>query len=56
MSERDLHVEITDDDILESLAWPGLPPGRWLDPDTGHIDLLLTRIAGAAPGDRRVRR
>ena len=26
-------VELTTEEILEDLSWPGRPPGRWLEPE-----------------------
>ena len=35
-----LTIEITDEDILEALAYPGRPPGQWLtDLDTPSEEL-----------------
>ena len=29
----DLRIEITEEEILADLAWPGPPPGRWPVPE-----------------------
>jgi hypothetical protein len=47
-------IDVTDEDILESLLWPYPPPGRWPgipprdDHQAGHIDAVLERIERAA--------
>ena len=38
----DLRIEITEEEILADLAWPGPPPGRWPVPEP-------TREPAAAP-------
>ena len=50
-----LNVEITDDEILAALSWPGPPPGRWrvqeglaeARGDTAHVDELLEALERA---------
>lgn len=46
---RPLRIELSGDEILADLSWPGRPPGGWLDRDTGHIDLLLGAIERLSP-------
>ncbi len=47
----ELRIEITDDDVLGALAYPGPPPGRWRVPVRGrhteHIDALLEALERA---------
>ena len=52
MSGGPLRVELDADEILADLFWPTPPPGRWLDPDTAHIDLLLAAVERAEAGGR----
>jgi hypothetical protein len=38
-------IELTNEEILEDLSYPGRPPGRWLDEaPTAHIDATLVEI------------
>ena len=46
-------IEITQDEILADLAWPGPPPSLWLVPPaclghSEHIDTQLERMDEAA--------
>ena len=43
-------IELTQEEVLEDLSWPGPPPGRWLEKpaEVRHIDTLLQRIEKAA--------
>ena len=47
----ELRFEVTHDDVLESLAYPGPPPGSWRVPVRGrhteHIDALLEALERA---------
>jgi hypothetical protein len=48
----ELRFEITDADVLGSLAYPGPPPGQWRvpvarGPHTDHIDALLEALERA---------
>ncbi len=41
----ELSIDLTIDDVLDDLSWPGPAPGRWEVPaDTAHIDALLRSI------------
>ena len=44
-----LRIDLNNDEILADLSWPGPPPGRWLDRETAHIDLLLGSIERFSP-------
>jgi len=46
---RPLRVDLNGDEVLVDLSWPRRPPGRWLDRETGHIDLLLGAIERFSP-------
>ncbi len=44
-----LHVELSAAEVLADLAWPGRPPGRWFERETGHIDRMLGAIERLSP-------
>ena len=46
---RPLRIDLSNDEILADLLWPGPPPGRWLDWETAHIDLLLGSVERFSP-------
>jgi hypothetical protein len=48
---EDLRIDLTMEEVLEDLCWPGLPPGRWDVPgrETAHVDALLREVERAAP-------
>ena len=53
---RGMTIEITEDEILADLAWPGPPPGRW---STEHPPRQIGRAGGeraAGDGGRRQQR
>ena len=47
----ELAIDLTMEEVLEDLCWPGRPPGRWEvpGPDVAHIDALLREVEQAAP-------
>jgi len=58
---QELLIDLSPEEVLEDLCWPGRPPGSWDVPrrEVAHVDALLRAIEGgavsAAPARRRRR-
>jgi len=49
---QELLIDLSPEELLEDLCWPGPPPGRWNVPgrEAAHVDALLRAIEGGAVG------